>query len=105
MNHITENIHVGIIIDDCIGSLKFNDVFYTKLYSTYRHPKITLITISQFPMKLSTLMRANADYVFLLKQNGERALKGIYSDYFCFMDYRSYLNYIQENTDNYKDIL
>ncbi len=103
--HIHENIHAAIIIDDAIGLINFNTPWINNLFTTARHPKITIITISQYVYKLTPTLHANSDYVFILKTKGERSLLGIYKNYFSDWNYQEFLTYIKENTNNYGFIL
>lgn len=103
--HKNENIHALIILDDCLGGIKFNDNFYTSLYTTCRHAKTTIITIAQYPKKLPPLIRDNADFLFILKQNGKDALESIHLDYFYFMSNEQFFKYINDNTNDYKFIM
>ncbi len=50
-------------------------------------------------------MHANSDYVFILKNKGERSLLGIYKNYFSDWTKSNFFKYIKDNTDDYKFIL
>lgn len=104
-SHINDNIHACIIIDDSIGLLKFNQPWVDNLYTTCRHCKVTIITISQYVYKITPTMHANSDFVFILKAKGERSLLGVYKNYFADWAYNKFIEYIKKNTDNYGAIM
>jgi hypothetical protein len=94
-----------IIIDDSIGCIDWNAPHIQQLYTTGRHYRISIFTISQYLYSLKPIIRNMTSYYFLLKTITQRDLKAYYEQCFSFMKYQEFLQFVQHKTDNYGCIL
>ena len=81
-NKDEENIKPSFIaFDDCIGTIETKTSFFIILVSTFRHLKISLFLVSQYPNQfLIPVIKENIDYYFLFKStlyNTNHALANI----------------------------
>ena len=71
-----------ILIDDCIDKLKSKVL--SSLCSRYRHYNISLIICSQYYKSFSPIIRANADYWCIYKNNLQKEVEKITEDFNMF---------------------
>jgi hypothetical protein len=99
------NMPSFILIEDCLGELKWNDSFWTQLATTVRHYNISLFLTTQYLKKIPSVIRSQCSQYFFLKMMNQLELKGAYEQCFSMvMDYKTFLQFILENTQNYKSI-
>ena len=70
-----------LILDDCLGSANFQSALFTKIASAGRHYGLTVWASFQHYFKAPTVLRANADYLFVLGRPGERVAKALLDEY------------------------
>ena len=70
-----------LILDDCLGSANFQSDLFTRIASAGRHYKITVWASFQHYFKAPTVIRTNADYLFILGNQNERVLKALWEEY------------------------
>jgi hypothetical protein len=94
-----------IILDDCLGELKWNDAFWTQVATTVRHYNISLFITTQYLKKIPSVIRSQCSQYFFLKMMNQLELKGAYEQCFSMsMKYDQFVNFIFENTKNFKAI-
>ena len=70
-----------LILDDCLGSADFQSSLFTKIASAGRHYRITVWASFQHYHKCPTVIRTNADYLYIMGVQNERVLKSLYDEY------------------------
>ena len=65
-----EKRRVLMIFDDCIGSVKFRDDFFTKVAILGRHISISTILLTQYLGRVPAPLRTNACTYFIFKTTG-----------------------------------
>ena len=70
-----------IILDDCLGRVNFHSDLMTRLATAGRHYDLTIWCAFQLYHKVPTVLRENADYVFLLGKISEKISKAIFEEY------------------------
>jgi hypothetical protein len=83
---------VCLILDDCLGSVKFNNPIFDLLSTTGRHYQLSVFCLMQHYKKIPPSMRGNADYAFILGSIGSQVIQHLYEEY------------SPENTDNWKEL-
>ena len=61
-----------LILDDCLGSANFQSDLFTKIASAGRHYRITVWASFQQYHKCPTVIRTNADYLYIMGVQNER---------------------------------
>ena len=70
-----------LILDDCLGSANFQSDLFTKIASAGRHYRITVWASFQLYHKCPTVIRTNADYLYIMGVQNERVLKSLWDEY------------------------
>ncbi len=70
-----------MILDDCLGRVTFQSDIMTRLATVGRHYELTIWCSFQLYHKFPTVLRENADYVFLLGQISEKISKATFEEY------------------------
>jgi len=72
-----------VILDDCIGEneLQRNSASVVNLYALGRHYHVMPILLTQYPKAVGTILRDNADYAVVFKQESENAIEAITTTY------------------------
>ena len=70
-----------LILDDCLGAANFSSSLFTRIAAAGRHYGITVWASFQHYYKCPTVLRSNADYVFVLGRPNERAIRGLYEEF------------------------
>ena len=70
-----------LILDDCLGSANFQSDLFTKIASAGRHYRITVWASFQHYHKCPTVIRTNADYLYVMGVQNERVLKSLWDEY------------------------
>ena len=83
---------ICLILDDCLGSVKFNNPIFDLLSTTGRHYQLSVFCLMQHYKKIPPSMRGNADYAFILGSIGSQIIQHLYEEY------------SPENTDNWKEL-
>lgn len=95
-----------LILDDCIGTVKFNSPIWDVLATTARQYNISIFITAQKWTKLPPVIRSNSEYILLFKGLDFATLKSVYEDYGTaipkFDDFRAF---IAKNTENYKVVM
>jgi hypothetical protein len=77
------NSSAFIILDDCMYDKKFlKDVCIRKLFMNGRHWKVFFMLTMQYCMDLSPDLRANTDYVFILRETVLQNREKLYKNFF-----------------------
>jgi hypothetical protein len=92
-----------IVFDDCLGSANFQSELFTKIASAGRHYRITVWASFQHYHKCPTVIRTNADLVFVMGVQNEKVLKSLYEEYggLGFDDVKALRAYALKATQSY----
>jgi hypothetical protein len=92
-----------IVFDDCLGSANFQSELFTKIASAGRHYRITVWASFQHYQKCPTVIRTNADLVFVMGVQNERVIKALYEEYggLGFDDVKALRAYALKATENF----
>ena len=92
-----------LILDDCLGSANFQSDLFTRIASAGRHYRITVWASFQHYHKCPTVIRTNADLVFVMGVQNERVLKSLWDEYggLSFDDVRALKAYALKATENF----
>ena len=92
-----------LILDDCLGSANFQSDLFTRIASAGRHYRITVWASFQHLFKCPTVIRTNADYLFVLGVQNERVIKALWDEYggLGFSDAKALRAYVLRATENY----
>ena len=92
-----------LILDDCLGSANFQSSLFTKIASAGRHYRITVWASFQHYHKCPTVIRTNADLVFVMGVQNERVIKALYEEYggLGFDDVRALKEYALKATQSF----
>ena len=99
-----------LILDDCLGCVKFNSPIWTKIAASSRHYSLTVIISSQHFTKLPPIVRSNADYIFILGHQPARTIKNIYEEYspkvgLSIVTEEAFTKYLEDSTTDYGSVL
>jgi hypothetical protein len=70
-----------IILDDCLGSTSFQQEVFTKIAVAGRHYQVTIWATFQHYHRVPTVMRSNADYVFVLGAQQRKVITAMMDEY------------------------
>lgn len=104
INEKWENPEAFLIMDDCMSYSKRWDKIeeIRKMFCNGRWYKILMIMTSQEVMGFPPLLRQNADYVFISKNNNQNLRKNLYQHYASVFPHQSAFNIaMDEYTENY----
>lgn len=73
--------HAFLILDDCLGTIHWNEPFWMKLVTTTRHSHITIIIATQHCAAIPTFFRGVVNYAFIFRQNTEQSLDSTYKTF------------------------
>ena len=92
-----------LILDDCLGSANFQSDLFTKIASAGRHYRITVWASFQHYHKCPTVIRTNADYLYIMGVQNERVIKALYEEYggLSFNDVKALKEYALKATQNF----
>lgn len=87
-----------LILDDCLGDVKFGSKLMKKLMTQYRHFNITIFVATQFIHSVPFMLRSLANYVAVFKPNSKQEFEALHRSYFTdFTDWRSVRAYCNRN--------
>jgi len=84
------NYHSLVIIDDCMGLIKFNNDKWVVILSTCRHYNISFIIIAQYIKKLPTIVRSQSSYFFFFRMTDHLEFRGCFETCFSNMKYNDF---------------
>ena len=92
-----------LILDDCLGSANFSSSLFTRIAAAGRHYGVTVWASFQHYYKAPTVLRSNADYVFVLGRPNERAIRGLYEEFSPqgINTWQALAQYLEGATTNY----
>ena len=92
-----------LILDDCLGSANFQNDLFTRISAAGRHYRITVWASFQHYFKAATVIRTNADLVFVMGVQNERVIKALYEEYggLSFNDVKELRAYALKATQNF----
>ena len=98
------NSSVFMLLDDCMYDNKWTrDKNIRGIFMNGRHWKILFIITMQYCMDLPPCLRANIDYVFILKENIIQNKEKIYKNFFgIFPTFDSFNEVLTQCTENYE---
>ena len=98
------NNSVFIVLDDCMYDNKWTrDKDIRGIFMNGRHWKILFMLTMQYCMDLPPCLRANIDYVFILKENIIQNREKIYKNFFgIFPTFDSFNEVLTQCTENYE---
>jgi hypothetical protein len=77
------NCNAFILLDDCMYDKKFmKDVCIRQLFMNGRHWKLFFMLTMQYCMDLTPDLRANVDYIFILRENIVQNREKLYKNFF-----------------------
>lgn len=93
-----------MILDDCLYDKSWpNDKNIRCLFMNGRHYNITFAITMQFPLGIPPVLRANVDYVFILRDNMIKNRERIYQQYAgMFPTFESFSQVLNQTTNNYE---
>jgi hypothetical protein len=99
---ITNNVF--ILLDDCMYDNKWTrDVNIRGIFMNGRHWKILFMITMQYCMDLPPSLRANIDYVFILRENIIQNREKLYKHFFgIFPTFDSFNEVMNQCTENYE---
>lgn len=75
-----------LILDDMVGSLNPNSRIWDKLFTTYRHYKLTVFVAVQYAYKMPPIMRVCATYVIIFRQDNARSYAALFDNFLQDLD-------------------
>ena len=98
------NSHVFVLVDDCMYDKKMiRDKCIRGIFMNGRHWNIFFMLTMQYCMDLSPDLRANIDYVFILRENIIQNREKIYKNFFGIFPTFDMFNQVMNScTENYE---
>lgn len=98
------NSHVFVLVDDCMYDKKMiRDKCIRGIFMNGRHWNIFFMLTMQYCMDLSPDLRANIDYVFILRENIIQNREKIWKNFFgIFPTYDMFSQVLNNCTENYE---
>ena len=99
-----ENVGSFILLDDCMYDRKFmKDSCIRQCFMNGRHWKIFFMLTMQYCMDLTPDLRANVDYVFILRENVLQNREKLYKSFFgVFPTFDMFNQVMNACTENYE---
>lgn len=96
--------HAFVLLDDCMYDKKFmKDTCIRKCFMNGRHWKIFFMLTMQYCMDLTPDLRANVDYVFILRENIVQNREKLYKSFFgVFPNFDMFNQVMNACTENYE---
>lgn len=97
--------NVFILLDDCMYDAKklTKDISIRSTFMNGRHWKILLLLTMQYCMDLSPDLRANIDYVFILRENIVSNREKLYKNFFgIFPNFDTFNQVMTQCTENFE---
>jgi hypothetical protein len=93
-----------MLLDDCMYDNKFlKDTVIRQCFMNGRHWKILFMLSLQYSMDLPPALRANADYIFVLRENITQNRERLYKNFFgIFPTFQSFNAVMDACTENYE---
>lgn len=93
-----------LILDDCLYDKTWvNDKNIRYLFMNGRHVKVFLMITMQYPLGVPPQLRANVDYVFILRENQIKQQQRIYEQYAgMFHSFEAFSTVMNACTENYE---
>lgn len=93
-----------LCLDDCLYDKTWvNDKNIRFLFMNGRHVKTFLAITMQYPLGVPPHLRANVDYVFILRENQMKNRERIYEQYCgCFSSFEEFNQVLNQTTENYE---
>jgi hypothetical protein len=93
-----------LILDDCLYDKTWPaDKNIRCLFMNGRHYKVFFLITMQYPLGIPPHLRANVDYVFILRENQVKQRERIYEQYAGMFDsYHAFSSVMQQCTENYE---
>jgi hypothetical protein len=94
-----------LILDDCLYDSKqwVNDTNIRYIFMNGRHYKIFLLITMQYPLGIPPSLRANVDYVFIMRNNMVKDREKIYQQYAgMFPNFQVFNTIMDQCTENYE---
>lgn len=102
-----EPLRACLVLDDVLGSVRLQAPIWDKLATTARQYGLTIMMSAQWYHKVPTVIRSNAEYIFVLKTAAKRTFEGLYEDFASnyFDNIEEWKQFASKNTDNYRSVL
>jgi hypothetical protein len=94
-----------LILDDCLYDSKawVNDRNIRSIFMNGRHFKIFLLITMQYPLGIPPALRANVDYIFIMRNNMVKDRERIYQQYAgMFPNFEIFNTVMNQCTENYE---
>ena len=98
------NVGAFMLLDDCMYDKKFmKDICIRQCFMNGRHWKIFFMLTMQYCMDLTPALRANVDYVFILRENVLQNREKLYKSFFgVFPTFDMFNQVMDACTENYE---
>jgi hypothetical protein len=93
-----------LLLDDCMYDRRFmKDICIRQCFMNGRHWKIFFMLSMQYCMDLTPDLRANVDYVFILRENIVQNREKLYKNFFgVFPNFQTFSKVMDACTENYE---
>ena len=104
---VKKGIETFVLMDDCMYDNKFmRDTCIRQCFMNGRHWKIFFMLTMQYCMDLPPALRANVDYVFILRENIIQNREKLYKSFFgIFPSFDMFNKVMDACTENYECIV
>ena len=104
VSHNRPNPNAFLLLDDCMYDRKFmKDVCIRQCFMNGRHWKLFFMMTMQYCMDLTPDLRANVDYIFILRENVIQNREKLYKSFFGIFPTFDMFNQVMTScTENYE---
>ena len=102
-----KNIECFLLLDDVMYDAKFlKDQVVRQVFMNGRHWKIMCLLAMQYSLDMPPALRANVDYVFILRENIIANRERLYKSFFgVFPTFEQFCRVMDECTENYEALV
>ena len=90
-----------LILDDMIGSTRFDAPIWTRIATCGRHYNLTVFITVQYIKKIPPVVRQNVDYAILFKQQSRTACEYLYDDYAFALTREQFVDMVEKHTADF----
>ena len=100
----TRDNQAFLVLDDCMPSAKewTRDTNMTTIFANGRHYNTLCLITMQYVLGIPTVMRGNAEYVFIFKETSPRIRKIIHENYCGGLDYSDFCSLLDACTNDHE---
>lgn len=95
-----------LILDDILGSVDFDSAPVVQIFTRYRHLKLTILVATQYPQRITPLIRDNTTYLVMFEQVSMIACRSLREN-FCqeFYNGDQLMSFLKENCQDHHFII